>query len=144
MRTSLSQRLPDIFEQEHQLKRIYRGWVEVEIFIKLTGSVVDRVDHYSPDPHNVRGLFDSLERIEQKSLSKTFSLFAYINRKASEEHDSDRMIRQTLGDSLRTFMLMNRSRRESVITRRGSRDRLCSFLRSPLAGLARPTFAAKW
>jgi hypothetical protein len=74
------------------------------------------VDHYSPDAHNVRSLFDSLERIEQKSLSKTFSLFAYINRKASEKHDSDRMIRQTLGDSLRTFMLMNRSRRESVIT----------------------------
>ena len=81
MRTSLSQRLPDIFEQEHQLKRIYRGWVEVEIFIKLTGSVVDRVDHYSPDPHNVRSLFDSLERIKQESLPKTFSLFAYIHRR---------------------------------------------------------------
>jgi hypothetical protein len=46
--------------------------------------------------------------IEQEGLSEAFPLFADIDCQASEEDDSDWMIRQSLGDSLRAFMLVNR------------------------------------
>src|SRR5437870_1950921 len=59
------QRFSHILEQDHQLERVYGRWVEVEILIKPSGRIVDRVDHYRPDPYNVRGLFDPLESIEQ-------------------------------------------------------------------------------
>jgi hypothetical protein len=50
------------------VKRIYWRGIEVEVFIKVPGRIVDRVDHHSPDTDDIRGLFDSLESIEQESL----------------------------------------------------------------------------
>jgi hypothetical protein len=78
------------------------------MFIESSGSIVDRVDHYGSDTYNVRGLFDAFEGIEQEGLSEAFPLFADIDCQASEEDDSDWMIRQSPGDSLRAFMLVNR------------------------------------
>src|SRR5438874_12683444 len=39
------QRFSHILEQEHQLERVYGRWVEVEVFIKPSGRIVDRVHH---------------------------------------------------------------------------------------------------
>jgi hypothetical protein len=60
------------------------------MFIKLPGGFIDRVDHYSPDADNVRGLLDAFEGIEEKCLPEASTLLANVHGKTGEKSGSTR------------------------------------------------------
>ena len=73
-----SERFPHVFQHEHQLKTVDRRGIEIEIFVKLSCLVVDRM-HNSPDADDICGLLDAFECIEQESFPETFSLLPDVD-----------------------------------------------------------------
>jgi hypothetical protein len=85
-----SQRFSHVLEQQHQLKWVNWGGIEIEIFIEPSGGIVDSMDHYGPDADNLRRLLYSRECIEQQGLTEPFSLLVNVDCEASQKNDADR------------------------------------------------------
>lgn len=110
-----SQRSPDVFEQEHQLEWVHRRWLEIEMLVELTSSVIDRMNQNGPDSHDTGSFFNALQRVEQQRLPKSLALLSPVDRQPSKKHDSNRMVRETLRDSLGALVLMYGAGRERII-----------------------------
>src|SRR5580658_8271741 len=68
--------------------------------------------------NDVGSFCDAAQGIEQESFAQPLSLLSLIHGKSCEEHNTDRMIAQALGNPLRTFVLVDRSGSEGVIANR--------------------------
>ena len=98
------------------MKRINWRGIEIKVPIGLASRIVDCMNQDGPDANNIGRLLDSLKRIKKKSFSESSALFPCIHGKTSQQHNPDGMVRETFGDSVRALVLVDRSRRESVIT----------------------------
>ncbi len=98
------------------MKRINWRGIEIKVLIEFASRIVDRMNQHGPDANDIGSLLDSLKRIKQKSFPQSFALFPCVHGKTSQQHNADGMVREAFGDSVRTFVFVDGSRRESVIT----------------------------
>src|SRR5579872_7195042 len=127
------QQFTKVLEQQHELKRIDRGRIEVEVLIKPAGSVVDCVDQNRAHSHDPGSFCDARQCIEQERFSQSLPVISIVNGKAGQQHDSDGMIRESFGNSFGALVLLDRTRRESVIANDPIvRERHVNFRRASL------------
>src|SRR5260221_3589175 len=114
-RSSCSKSLPNVLQQEHELERIDRGGVELEIFIKLPGGLIDCVHHHGPDSDDVSRLLDPFQCIEEEGFPEPFSLLVVIDCKSGKKDDAYGMVCKSFGDPLRALVLVDRSCSQAVV-----------------------------
>ena len=56
-----------------------------------------------------------METIEKKRFAETHTLLALVYRQAGQKHDTDWLIRQTLGYARRALVLLNGAGRKRIV-----------------------------
>ena len=68
-----------VFHQQHQVQRIGRRRVELEVGVERAGLIVRRVHKNRSHPDRVRGLHTAPDRITQHKAAQATALFAVTN-----------------------------------------------------------------
>ena len=86
------------------MHRIRRGGDEIEFQKEAPGFLVLRMDRESANASNIGRLQRAQHRVLQQCLAQTLALPAVIHCQAREQHDRNRMARQSFSQTLGRFL----------------------------------------
>lgn len=87
------------------------------MFVEPPSRFINRVDHHRANAHDVRGLFDPRQGVEQKRLAEPFALLRSVHGQSCQQDDPDWMPGQPFVNPLRTLVLVNGTGRQRIVAR---------------------------
>jgi hypothetical protein len=73
--------------------------------VKLPCSIINGVNQHGADTHNIGCLSDPRQGISKQGFAESLTFFAIVNSKARQQDQSNWMVRNSLGNSFRRFVL---------------------------------------
>ena len=75
--------------------------------VKRSRRIIDCMDEHCSDAYDIGGLTNTGERVSKEGLAKPFSLLTLVHSQARNENDALGMVRDSLGNSFRGFVLQH-------------------------------------
>jgi hypothetical protein len=112
--------LSEVLEQDKQVQWIGGRRSEVKLLVVPLCSIILCMDSQSPNASNIGGLQSAQDSITQESAANSLPLPVFVNREAGQQHDWNRMPRQSLLEAFRGIQVFDLAYNEAVIPNDGT------------------------